>query len=55
MTTRRRRSTLRTMQRDLYLSSRTVGDVRAAVRGPGYLAKRLVRRKLLRTLFRAFR
>jgi hypothetical protein len=36
-----------------YLLSRTLGDVNAAKRGPSVLAKRLVRRSLTRSLFRA--
>lgn len=51
----RRRSALAQFQRDTYLASRTAGDLRAARRGPGPLAKRLVRRSLTRALFRALR
>ena len=51
----RSRSTLKQIQRDAYLISRTAGDLSAAQRGPGVLAKRLIRRDLTRTLFRVLR
>jgi hypothetical protein len=51
----RQRSALRQIQRDAYLVSRTAGDLSAAQRGPGVLAKRLARRDLTRTLFRVLR
>lgn len=50
--TGRRRSTFRRIERDVYLADRTSLDVRAAMRGPAPLAKRLIRRKLTRALFR---
>jgi hypothetical protein len=37
---------------DVYLADRTSLDIRAARRGPGPLAKRLVRRSLTRSFFR---
>lgn len=40
-------------RRALYLTQRTIGDVQAAQRGR--LARRLVRRSLVRALFRALR
>jgi len=49
------RSALKQIQRDAYLISRAAGDVSAAQRGPGVLAKRLVRRDLTRTFFRILR
>ena len=48
----RRRSTFRRIERDVYLADRTSLDVRAAMRGPRPLAKRLARRSLTRSLFR---
>jgi hypothetical protein len=48
----RRRSTFEQVRRDLYKTQRAMGDVEAAERGPGPLAKRLVRRKLTRSFFR---
>jgi hypothetical protein len=51
----RKRSFLRTVQRDSYLISRAAGDVRAAERGPGAYAKRRARRYVTRSLFRLFR
>ena len=50
-----RRSTARRAQRELYLASRTAGDIAAAQSGPQALAKRVARRALTRALFRAFR
>ena len=52
---RRKRSAFGQIERDVYLADRTALDVRAARRGPGHLAKRLVRRSLTRALFRALR
>ncbi|MGH3627890.1 MAG: hypothetical protein ACRDRL_10685 [Sciscionella sp.] len=49
----RKRSFLKQLQRDSHLVSRTAGDLSAAQRGT--LAKRLVRRRLTRSLFRLFR
>ena len=51
----RRRSTFSRVERKVYLADRTSLDVRAAMRGPGPLAKRLVRRSLTRALFRGMR
>lgn len=45
---------LRRLERDLYLASRTVGDVNAAQRGPDVLARRVARRVIRRNLFRLF-
>jgi hypothetical protein len=36
----------------MYLGQRDIGDVQAAERGPNVLARRLVRRKVTRSLFR---
>lgn len=49
----RRRSAWNRTRRDLYLTQRTMGDVSAARRGR--LGRRLVRRSLMRELFRALR
>lgn len=46
------RSTLSQLRRVLYLTQRDIGDVQAAERGPGAYAKRVVRRKVTRSLFR---
>ena len=43
------------IQRDIYLAQRAVGDARAAQRGPEKLAKRVVRRRVTRAVFRLFR
>jgi hypothetical protein len=51
----RSRSMLSQYQRNLYLASRALGTVRAAGRGPGPLAKRLVRRRVTRVLFGGLR
>jgi hypothetical protein len=48
-----KRSTLSQVRRSSYLLSRTIGDVQAVQRGT--IAKRLVRRSLMRSLFRALR
>lgn len=53
--TGRKRDPLRELQRDLYLSQRTIGDVRAAQRGPNILAKRVIRRHITRWLLRGLR
>ena len=45
--------TMKRIQRESYLLSRTAGDIDAAQRGPKVLAKRLIRRKLTRTIFRS--
>jgi hypothetical protein len=47
----RKRSTWNQIQRDLYLTQRTMSDVSAARRGR--LGKRLLRRYTVRSLFRA--
>ena len=44
---------LETLRRVLYFSQRTLGDVQAAQRGPDVLAKRVVRRTVTRSIFRA--
>ena len=49
------RSALRQIQRNAYLISRTAGDLSAAQRGPGVLARRLARRDLTREFFRLLR
>jgi hypothetical protein len=46
---------LEQLRRLLYKSQRTVGDYQAAKRGPDVLAKRLIRRRLTRALFRGLR
>ena len=51
----RHRSTFSQVQRDLYLTQRGMGTVRAMRRGPAPLAKRLVRRRLTRSFFGALR
>lgn len=48
-----KRSTLSEIRRSSYLLSRTIGDVQAAQRGT--IAKRLVRRSLMRAIFRMLR
>lgn len=45
----------RSAQRTSYLINRSIGDGRAAKRGPKPLAKRLIRRSVTRSVFRAFR
>lgn len=49
----RKRSALTQMRRDLYLTQRAIGDVQAVQRGT--IVKRLARRSLVRSLFRALR
>lgn len=49
------RWTLRQVQRDAHLVSRTAGDLAAATRGPGPLVKRVAARSFARALIRAFR
>lgn len=44
--------TIRRIQRDAYLISRAAGDLNAAQRGPDVLVRRLVRRRLTRTIMR---
>ena len=51
----RKRSAWNQARRDMYLTQRTMGDISAAERGPGRLAKRLVRRRVTRSIFRLFR
>jgi hypothetical protein len=53
--TRRRSSGFRRAERRLYLADRTLLDARAAMRGPGPLARRLIRRSLTREFFRTTR
>jgi hypothetical protein len=56
MTTRRRRSSgFRRVERRAYLADRTALDIRAALRGPGPLARRLIRRSVTRDFFRTLR
>ena len=43
---------LREIQRILYFTQRTIGDVRAAERGPNVLVKRVLRRIITRTIFK---
>lgn len=43
------------VRRSLYFTQRDMGDVSAAMRGPVPLAKRLVRRRVTRSVFRLFR
>jgi hypothetical protein len=43
------------VRRSLYLAQRAIGDGQAAARGPLPLAKRLLRRRLTRSLFRLLR
>lgn len=45
----------RKLERDLYLTQRTLGDVRAAERGPEPLARRVVKRQVHRTVLRALK
>lgn len=45
----RRRSILGQTRGQLYRAARDLGDISAASRGPGPLAKRLVRKRLYRT------
>ena len=51
----RRRSTLSQIRRAMYFGQRDIGDFQAAERGPVPLAKRLVRRRVTRSIFRLFR
>lgn len=51
----RRRSAWDQVQRDLYFTQRTMGDVSAARRGPSVLVKRVVRRDLTREFFKVLR
>jgi hypothetical protein len=50
---RRKRSAFRQVQRDLYLTQRTMGDLSALA--SGRLPRRLARRSATRTIFRLFR
>jgi hypothetical protein len=50
---RRRRSALAQAERDLYLASRTAGDLHAAEKGPAALAERVTRRQVRRRLYQA--
>lgn len=47
----RRRSPLSRAERDLYLASRTAGDLHAAGEGPAALAERIARRQVRRRLY----
>lgn len=49
----RRRSPSAQVERDLYLASRTVGDLRAARRGFGPILLRLLKRRVHRSEIRA--
>ncbi len=53
--TARKRSTLSQLRRALYLTQRDIGDVQALERGPGTYAKRRVRRRVTRAVFRLFK
>lgn len=48
-------SMLRDIQRVAYLISRGAGDAAAAKRGPTVLAKRVIRRRVTRNVYRLFR
>ena len=50
-----KRSTWRELQRALYKTQRAMGDVDAATRGPDKYVKRVVRRRVTRSIFRMFR
>jgi hypothetical protein len=45
------RSTWNQLQRNLYLLQRGMGDISAAQRGPAVLGKRLLRRRLTRSIW----
>ena len=45
--------TIEEIRRSLYLGQRALGDWQAASRGPGVLGRRLVRRRITRTLMRS--
>lgn len=51
----RPRSTFRAIERAVYKTDRTALDIRAFARGPVPGVKRLVRRKVTRSIFRLFR
>jgi len=53
--TARKRSAFSRTERKVYKADRTALDIRAAMRGPVPLARRLVRRQVTRSLFRLFR
>lgn len=53
--TRRRRSAVTQVRRDLHLTERALGDAQAARRGPEALVRRVARRQIARALFRLFR
>lgn len=55
MTVKRKRSELEQLRRDMYFAQRGIGDYEAARRGPAVLGKRLVRRSIVRALFRGLR
>ncbi len=45
--------TVEHIRRNMYLGQRTLGDLQAAMRGPGPFTRRLVRRRVTRTLMRS--
>lgn len=47
-------STLSQVRRDLYLAQRGLGDYQAAMRGPGVLGKRILRRHVTRRVGRTY-
>ncbi|GAC1611991.1 MAG: hypothetical protein NVS3B26_30440 [Mycobacteriales bacterium] len=49
------RSTLSQLRRLMYLGQRDIGDYQALSRGPDVYVKRIVRRSLVRELFRLLR
>lgn len=52
---RRQQSGLEQFRRTLYRTQRGIGDFEAAQRGPGVLAKRIIRRKATGGFFRLLR
>jgi hypothetical protein len=48
-------TTLGRIRRTMYLGQRTIGDAQALKRGPGHYVRRVARRTVTRSLFRAFR
>lgn len=48
----RKKNSFEQIRRDLYKTQRTMGDLQAARRGPGPLAKRLIKRRINRRLLR---
>jgi len=53
--TARKRSSLSQLRRALYLTQWDIGDAQSVVRGPGTYAKRRVRRRATRAVFRLFK